>query len=84
MLQEILSLCHQAQGVPLSREAIRAYLGVAPEVLDQLLLTLVRKGRLVEIQAGCADCPACAWKKICAGAPHLAPAGYMLSVKQPR
>ncbi len=78
MLQEILALFHQYQGAPLSKEAISARLDIPPAVLEQMLQTLVRRGRLVEIEDGCTGCTVCPLQKYCAAAPTVNPRGYAL------
>ncbi len=78
MLQQVLDLLHRTQGVPLSQELISRQLNLPPEMVAQLLHTLVQRGRLVEVDDGCTGCPTCPLKVVCAGAPALSPRGYAL------
>lgn len=78
MLQEILLLFRQANGRPLSKEAVRAELDLPPEVLDHMLSTLARRGRLVAVSNGCDGCDICPLKPVCAGVPAPAQKAYAL------
>ena len=82
MLQEILALFHQHQGAPLSKEAISARLDIPPAVLEQMLRTLVQRGRLIEIEDGCTGCATCPLQKYCAVTPAITPKGYALAQPQ--
>lgn len=78
MLQELLQLFRNAQGQSLSKEEIRAQLAISPALLDHMLLTLVRRGRLIEVRGDCQSCSACPLEKICAGVPPVTRTGYTL------
>lgn len=78
MLRRILTLLEQADGVPLSVDAISRQLGVSRDVTDHMLRTLVERGRLVEVDEGCTGCTTCPLKIVCAGAPPLPVRGYAL------
>lgn len=79
MLQQVLALLQQSNGIPLSQEMIGRELGLPTEMVAQLLRTLVQRGRLVEVDDGCTGCAVCPLKVICAGAPAVAPRGYALA-----
>jgi hypothetical protein len=78
MLQEILALFRADGGMALSKEAIRLQLDIPADVLDQMLLTLVRKGRLIEVDEACNGCAVCPLEKICATIPPISTHGYAL------
>lgn len=78
MLHDILTLFRTVDGLALSKEAIRLQLGVSEDVLDQMLLTLVRKGRLMEVDEACNGCTVCPLEKFCASAPPVSTHGYTL------
>lgn len=78
MLQEILTLFRRADGRPLAKEAVRAQLDLPPEVLDHMLDTLVRRGRLVTVKGGCEGCQICPLKPVCAGIPAPTQKAYAL------
>lgn len=78
MLREILTLFAAYQGRTLSKEAIRSHLDVSPALLDQMLLTLVQRGRLVEV-GGCAGCDTCPLEHFCATSPAVSMKGYALA-----
>ncbi len=82
MLQQTLSLFHQANGIPLSAEMVARQLGLPTAVVEQLLLTLVQRGRLVLVDQACNGCPACPLKVVCAGAPALVRRGYALAAEE--
>lgn len=82
MLQETLSLIRQANGVPLSSEMVARQLGLPTAVVEQLLLTLVQRGRLVLVDHACTGCQACPLKVVCAGAPTLVQRGYALAAEE--
>ena len=75
MLQQVLALLQQSNGIPLSQEMIGRELGLPTELVAQL----VQRGRLVEVDDGCTGCAVCPLKVICAGAPAVAPRGYALA-----
>ena len=78
MLRDILMLFQEHQGRTLSKEAIQSHLGVSPALLDQMLLTLVQRGRLVEVNGGCAGCDTCPLEYFCATSPTVSMKGYAL------
>lgn len=78
MLQEILTVFRQAEGQPLSKEALRAQLDLPPEVLDHMLHTLLRRGRLVTTTSGCNGCAVCPLKPVCATVPAPTQRAYAL------
>lgn len=78
MLRQILDLFETYQGRTLSKEAIRSHLDVSPALLDQMLLALVRRGRLVEVGGGCAGCDTCPLEHFCATSPTVSMTGYAL------
>ena len=77
MLQELLTLIREAQGLPISRDAITAQLGLAPDVVEHMLWLLVQRGRLSVVEEGCVGCDACPLKRYCAGAPAMGVRGYI-------
>lgn len=79
MLQQILALFRRSRGQPLSRDAIALQLGVPPPVVEQMLRTLVQRGRLVEVDEACTGCDVCPLHTFCAGAPTVATRGYALA-----
>ena len=79
MLRQILELMQQTGGVPLSLELISRQLDIPRDVTDQLLRTLVQRGRLVEVDEGCTGCHVCPLEVVCAGAPHVSARGYALA-----
>lgn len=79
MLRQALAILQQADGVPLSIDAISRQLGVPRDVADQLVRTLVQRGRLVEVDEGCAGCTVCPLKPVCPGAPAISVRGYALA-----
>ena len=79
MLRQILDLFELHRGRTLSKEAIRSHLDVSPALLDQMLLTLVQRGRLVEVGSGCAGCDSCPLEHFCATSPTVAMTGYALA-----
>ncbi len=79
MLRTILTLLQQTGGVPLSVDTISRQLGVPRDVVDQLLRTLVQRGKLVEVDEGCTGCTTCPLKVVCAGAPQVPARGYALA-----
>lgn len=80
MLREILTLFETYQGRTLSKEAIRSHLDVSPALLDQMLLTLVQRGRLMEVGGGCPGCATCPLEHFCATSPAVSMKGYALVV----
>lgn len=79
MLQQILTLFRRSQGQPLSRDAVALQLGVPPPVVEQMLRTLVQRGRLVEVEEACIGCEICPLHAFCAGAPTITTRGYALA-----
>lgn len=79
MLQQILNLFRRSRGRPLSRDAIAVQLGVPPPVVEQMLRTLVQRGRLVEVEEACTGCDICPLHSLCAGAPTITTRGYALA-----
>lgn len=55
MLQKILDLFNQSDNAVLSVEAISHQLGIAPTVVEQMLHTLVSRGKLTQVDP--ASCP---------------------------
>ena len=78
MLRQVLALLQQTGGVPLSVDDIGRQLGVPRDVADHLVRTLVQRGRLVEVDEGCAGCTSCPLKAVCAGAPAVSAHGCAL------
>lgn len=78
MLRDILALFQEHRGRTLSKEAIQSHLGVSSTLLDQMLLTLVQRGRLVEVNGGCAGCDTCPLEHFCATSPTVSMTGYAL------
>lgn len=78
MLQAILAIFQQAEGRALSREAVAAQLDVQPDVLDHMLMTLERRGRLVVSQDACYGCETCPLHAVCATVPAPSRRGYRL------
>ncbi len=76
MLRDILTLFQAHNGRALSKEAIRRQLDISPALLDQMLLTLVQRGRLVEIDGGCDGCDSCPLEHFCATSPTVTMKGY--------
>lgn len=70
-------LFREANGRPLSKETVRTRLDLSPEVLDHMLSTLVRRGRLVAV-VGCEGCEICPLKPVCAGVPAPTQKAYAL------
>lgn len=79
MLRRVLDLLYESNGIPLSVDTISRQLGVSKDVADQLVHTLVQRGRLVEVDEGCTGCAACPLKVVCAGAPSVSVRGYALA-----
>ncbi|MCB9418218.1 MAG: hypothetical protein H6667_00320 [Ardenticatenaceae bacterium] len=79
MLREILDLFEAYQGRTLSKEVIRSHLDVSQALLDQMLLTLVQRGRLVVVTSGCAGCDSCPLEHFCATSPTVSMTGYALA-----
>ncbi|NNJ11001.1 hypothetical protein EKD04_011725 [Chloroflexales bacterium ZM16-3] len=79
MLHELLEIFRRAPDTTLSHAMIADELGVSPGMLDHMLRTLVRSGRLIEVEH-CSDCDACPLTKICVGGLDLGQRGYMLRV----
>lgn len=82
MLQQTLSIFHQARGIPLSAEMVARQLGLPTAVVEQLLLTLVQRGRLVLVDHACTGCRVCPLKVVCAAAPTLVQRGYALAAEE--
>lgn len=68
MLRDLLNLLQCAGGMPLSAAAVAEHLGLAPEVAQHMLNLLVQRGRLVQVEGGCAGCEVCPLHRFCAGA----------------
>ncbi len=81
MLRAILNLFAVAPAKTLSAAAIAAELDISPALLDHMLRTLVRSGRLVEVEL-CSDCSACALRRICVGGLDIARRGYRLTAER--
>ncbi len=59
MLQEVLTILRQRKGA-ISQDAICAQTGLSPQMLAQMMDTLVRAGRLIELdQLDPEDCGYC-------------------------
>jgi hypothetical protein len=80
MLHELLEIFRRAPNTTLTRAALAAKLGVGPGMLDHMLLTLVRSGRLMEVD-DCADCGSCPLTAICVGGLDMRQRGYVLNVE---
>jgi len=78
MLRQIIALFQENQATTLAPEAICARLNIPPDVLAQLLQTLLRRGRLVAV-GGCAGCDACPLTNYCATTPAVSFQGYALA-----
>lgn len=78
MLQEILKVIEEAEGRPLPLQAIRARLDVPKPVLEHMLQTLVRRGRLLVVDGVCQSCAPCPLRKFCDGPPPIRRTGYVL------
>lgn len=83
MLRAILKLFERAPGATLTPNAIAREIGVSPGALEHMLGTLVRSGRLVEVDE-CADCGACPLTRVCVGGLELRRRGYAVRVRGPR
>ena len=85
MLRDVLNLLHQSGGVPLSADTIGRQLGLPRDTVDQLVHTLVQRGKLIEADEACTGCTTCPLKVVCAGAPIIPTHGYALpeSVRAP-
>lgn len=82
MLQQILDLFAEANGRPLSKDALCTYLDLSPAVLDHMLHTLVRRGHLVALEGLCDGCPVCPLKQVCAGVPAPRQMVFALAPRQ--
>ena len=80
MLRAILELFERAPSATLTPAALAAELGIAPGLLEHMLGTLVRSGRLAEVEE-CADCGTCPLTRVCAGGPELRRRGYRVRQK---
>lgn len=78
MLPRVLDLFRQSRGAPLTVDAVGRQLDLPPGLAAQLLHTLVGRGRLVVVDAACAECSACPLKPVCAGVPPVAQVAYRL------
>ncbi len=65
MLKEILKMFRESGG-PLDLKALAAKLDVETSALEGMLTTLVRQGKLREVEVGSADCRACHSRLTCA------------------
>ena len=78
MLQKILDLFTRSDNPVLSVEAISQELGLAPTVVEQMLHTLVSRGKLTQVDpASCPPCQSCMFHKVCPGGPSLIQPGYL-------
>jgi hypothetical protein len=78
MLQKILALFDRSDSNVLSVEAISRELGLAPPVVEQMLHTLVSRGKLTQVDpAACPPCEACLFHKVCPGGPNVVQPGYL-------
>lgn len=78
MLQKILELFDRADGHVLSVETISRELGVAPSVVEQMLHTLVSRGKLTQVNpATCPPCASCLFHKVCPGGPSVVQPGFL-------
>ncbi len=78
MLQKILDLFNQSDNALLSVESISRQLGIAPAVVEQMLHTLVSRGKLTQVDpATCPPCEACLFHKVCPGGPHVIQPGFL-------
>ncbi|MCA9971295.1 MAG: hypothetical protein KC425_13815 [Anaerolineales bacterium] len=78
MLQELLSLFRHSRGVPLTAEAVGQQLDLPPALIEQMLHTLVYRGRLEMVEDVCDGCEVCPLKPLCAGVPAVRRSGYRL------
>ncbi len=78
MLREIIALFQEQQNITLSKEAICSRLNISPDVLEQMLQTLLQRGRLVKVSGGCSGCDACPLEDYCATTPTISLQGYAL------
>lgn len=78
MLQEILAVIEEAQGQPLPQDAILARLNVSRPMLEHMLQTLVRRGRLEVVDGACISCAPCPLRNFCDGPPPFTRPGYVL------
>lgn len=70
-MQEVFALVRSANGVPLSAEVVARHLGLAPDVARHMLMMLVQRGRLVQVEGACAGCEVCPLHRFCAGASQV-------------
>lgn len=66
MLRDILDLFRRSPGATLTPAAIGSQLGLSPSLVEHMLRTLVRSGRLVELESG-AGCASCPLERLCVG-----------------
>ncbi|NTU78924.1 MAG: hypothetical protein HGA45_05890 [Chloroflexales bacterium] len=77
MLRDILAIFRRSPGATLTPAVIGAELGVSPALVEHMLRTLVRSGRLVELESG-AGCGSCPLERICVGGLTLHERCYVL------
>ena len=78
MLQRILDLFDQSDNALLSVESISRELGLAPTVVEQMLHTLVSRGKLTLVNPDtCPPCEVCLFHKVCPGGPNVIQPGYL-------
>jgi hypothetical protein len=77
MLRAILTIFQRSPGATLTPNIIGAELGVTPDLVEHMLHTLVRSGRLAKLEGdtGCGGCPL---DRICVGGLTLHERCYVL------
>jgi hypothetical protein len=66
MLQKTLSYFRSQDGKALTRESLADHLNTSTEVVEQLILTLIRKGKLIPATStACSSCAGCKDPQIC-------------------
>jgi hypothetical protein len=82
MLQAMLELFRASKGGTLSIAEIAIRLNLSPEMVEQLLHTLVERGRICPIHPAGKACAPCPLREVCPGGPQVAHQGYALVEKQ--
>ena len=78
MLQKILDLFAQSGNAVLSLESISRELGIAPAVVEQMLHTLVSRGKLTQVDpVMAAQISGEKIQIVCPGGPHVIQPGYL-------
>lgn len=76
-MREVLALIRQAEGKPLSAEAIAGRLDLSPDVVRHMLWQLVQKGKLAPMEGACRGCDVCPLHRFCARVEGVAIQGYV-------